>query len=420
MLVRKSLHDGGCGTQPLRFSAEEGWEAKCEPVGPTRWPNASLHLCRRGEHGTLLVATLADDTDVAMLLRVGGPHPQTSMFERSAASARVWIAPFSRCLAGTYTLSTTLVLRRPWEHTEGGTWLARQACAVHHLPSEQRLLLADPWSFEHAAGAPHATPPPRCAQCLWSWDAQTAPATRHVLDRLQTRQPHPHFHPRVPPDAVQHHLRYSLSSIVKMASWRSHSWPPRPHQTAAEGLSLLLWTMQALKLAQRVAVRRRRAAREGRREEGAVEAGGGRGGREGAGREPLAGGRAADLRRRRLADAKPRQRAGVGARRGRPGCTRARDGPSLEMGPAPEPSAPMPLCAQAMPRPPPSLAVRFAERGPHGQQTDELRVRTPPLNTQVACDPVAQQASHGVCATRFLTYFMAEWGPGVHMMPHLG
>ena len=80
------------------------------PVGPTRWPNASLHLCRHGAHSALFAASLADASDVEMLLRVGGPHPQTIMLERTA-NARVWAAPFSLCMAGQYSLSTTLVLR---------------------------------------------------------------------------------------------------------------------------------------------------------------------------------------------------------------------------------------------------------------------------------------------------------------------
>ena len=149
-------------------------EEGCVPVGPTRWPNASLHLCRHGTHSALLAASLADASDVEMLLRVGGPHPQTIMFERTA-NARVWAAPFSLCMAGQYSLSTTLVLRQPWERgatplasagvqsllepTHGkptkialqaspgeqplasGTFPARQSCAVHHLPSEQPLLM---------------------------------------------------------------------------------------------------------------------------------------------------------------------------------------------------------------------------------------------------------------------------------------
>ena len=214
MLVRTPLPDGGCGMQRTRWPLllaldEEG----CAPVGPTRWSNASLHLCRHGAHSALLAASLGDATDVEILLRVGGPHPQTIMFERTA-NARVWAAPFSLCMAGQYSLSTTLVLRGPWERGTvpftAGTFPARQSCAVHHLPSEQPLLMAE-WSFEHT-GASHSTPPPRCAQCLWSWDAHTPPATRHALDRLQMRQPHSHFHPYVPPHAVQHVRLYLVTT----------------------------------------------------------------------------------------------------------------------------------------------------------------------------------------------------------------
>ena len=145
MLVRTPLPDGGCGMQRTRWPLllaldEEG----CAPVGPTRWSNASLHLCRHGAHSALLAASLGDATDVEILLRVGGPHPQTIMFERTA-DARVWAAPFSLCMAGQYSLSTTLVLRGPWERGTvpftAGTFPARQSCAVHHLPSEQPLLM---------------------------------------------------------------------------------------------------------------------------------------------------------------------------------------------------------------------------------------------------------------------------------------
>ena len=314
-------------------------EEGCVPVGPTRWPNASLHLCRHGTHSALLAASLADASDVEMLLRVGGPHPQTIMFERTA-NARVWAAPFSLCMAGQYSLSTTLVLRQPWERgatplasagvqsllepTHGkptkialqaspgeqplasGTFPARQSCAVHHLPSEQPLLMAE-WSFEHS-GAPHSTPPPRCAQCLWSWDRHTPPATRHVLDRLQMRQPHSHFHPHVPPHAVQHHLRYSLSS------WRS-----APPMVAAPS-------------------RRRRQPNE------------------------------KDLPSRLVVDESGRV-------------------PNASLWPA----GAQPICVVGDSQ---MRNLANALVAAHG----------------VACNQAEQQATHGVCKTRFLTYYMEPWG----------
>ena len=288
-------------------------EEGCVPVGPTRWPNASLHLCRHGTHSALLAASLADASDVEMLLRVGGPHPQTIMFERTA-NARVWAAPFSLCMAGQYSLSTTLVLRGPWERGTvpftAGTFPARQSCAVHHLPSEQPLLMGE-WSFEHT-GASHSTPPPRCAQCLWSWDTHTPPATRHVLDRLQMRQPHSHFHPHVPPHAVQHHLRYSLSS------WRS-----APPMVAAPS-------------------RRRRQPNE------------------------------KDLPSRLVVDESGRV-------------------PNASLWPA----GAQPICVV-------------------GDSQMRNLANALVVAHGVACNQAEQQATHDVCKTRFLTYFMAEWGQVSH------
>ena len=108
---------------------------------------------------------MADDTnDHSMLLRVGGPHPQTELFKRHDGSdERLWEAQFRLCLPGEYSVHVLLVMASPWG--SGSRW--QRSCAVHH---KNTSVLVERHSWVHR------TPQPRgqstlAHDCpgLWVW-----------------------------------------------------------------------------------------------------------------------------------------------------------------------------------------------------------------------------------------------------------
>ena len=151
---------------------------------PLRW------LCTDDTSGELAIDA-GDERDRSLLLRVGGPHPQTALFERlGGGRAPLWRARFRLCLDGVYTVQVLLVMVSPRQ---------RQSCAVHHK-NESLLLRRHAW--RHEAGRA----PEQCSAGLWSWRApryhrdvaQADPAlamadeARTSLERI-TFAPHPHI-----------------------------------------------------------------------------------------------------------------------------------------------------------------------------------------------------------------------------------
>ena len=128
----------------------------CEPMPAqrsTRTGLLELHLCRNATHG-LLVAEYSNATERVALLRMGGPHPQTAIFQRSAAGQPPagtrprWVAPFRTCTPGTYTVHVLFVTLDPWGQGQMG--FMRQ-CNIHHTP--EAVLMRNASAFKRASSA---------------------------------------------------------------------------------------------------------------------------------------------------------------------------------------------------------------------------------------------------------------------------
>ena len=136
-----------------------------EPSSNATWGR----ICHNGTHGAVHLS-FADTNERAMLLRIGGPHPQTQLFERGGNCS--WMAGFRLCESGNYTAFVLLVtmprpdLRRPCPifHTPGGTLLRNRFYE---------------WQLSEARAAPE---PASCAAGLWRWE----PDGNH-LDHVEGR-----------------------------------------------------------------------------------------------------------------------------------------------------------------------------------------------------------------------------------------
>ena len=69
-------------------------------------PAPGVQLCHNATFGVVLV-NVDSDIERAMVLRIGGPHPQVVLFER--AGWRSWLAPFRLCQPGLYTALVRLI-----------------------------------------------------------------------------------------------------------------------------------------------------------------------------------------------------------------------------------------------------------------------------------------------------------------------
>ena len=82
-------------------------EASCQPTTA-----AGIRVCVHNRVGRVEV-TSDDALDRWLVLRVGGPHPQISLFERTAP--RSWRANFKLCRAGRYTIHVrAMMAQQPW------------------------------------------------------------------------------------------------------------------------------------------------------------------------------------------------------------------------------------------------------------------------------------------------------------------
>ena len=84
----------------------------CTAIG-IREPAQSAQLCVAGSTGTVRL-TFADGLERAILLRVGGPHPQTVPFVQSSRALTAWEAPFRLCAPGSYTVHVRHYMDDPW------------------------------------------------------------------------------------------------------------------------------------------------------------------------------------------------------------------------------------------------------------------------------------------------------------------
>ena len=127
------------------------------PLEPSAGNATRGHLCHNGTHGSARL-DFADTNERAMLLRVGGPHPQTHIFRRHGDTS--WVARFRLCESGTYTAFVLLV-------TTPSPFLRRDSCPLFHTP-DGTLLRSHEWKLSDERAVP--VPASSCADGLWRWE----------------------------------------------------------------------------------------------------------------------------------------------------------------------------------------------------------------------------------------------------------
>eukprot|EP00966_Prymnesium_polylepis_P098460 2279854-Prymnesium_polylepis.1 len=151
-----------------------------------------MRVCHNGTHGVVLVAPLDTDEEVGMMLRIGGPHPQSALFRRAASSPssrRAWSAAFRTCRPGSYSANVMLIIAQdPFVNfTDSRSVLIRdtrsfgfaQRCALSwnytNVDDALGRLLRSPHVFvvaQPATASAEATS--SCDRCLWSWNESAA------------------------------------------------------------------------------------------------------------------------------------------------------------------------------------------------------------------------------------------------------
>ena len=160
-------------------------------------PHCSIQICVNISHGACSL-NFATSEDRIMLLRIGGPHPQTVFFAPGNASSgtggwrapfrtvldrrggsrerhlpkisndgQQWHALFRLCEPGTYTASVLLTMERPWDDK----WYAR--CPIHHNASRATILRRHVW--RHQSSASHSR---HACTGLWHWRRHTSDGTQ--------------------------------------------------------------------------------------------------------------------------------------------------------------------------------------------------------------------------------------------------
>ena len=212
-LEGRGWHVGPGGSTPTAL--QDG--ARCEAVQALTSVHTgllSLLLCRNLTHGQL-IADYSNATERVVLLRVGGPHPQTVIFERSAAARSQWTAPFRTCTPGTYTLHALFQTLDPWGRGELGF---EKQCHSHHKPE---AVLVHNMSF-WTAGAQPRDARTRCQRCLWSWNDHTDDWEARALFSTFAPMPHPF---RYEMARRFRELRWTEPAIAPSVETRSFSAP---------------------------------------------------------------------------------------------------------------------------------------------------------------------------------------------------
>ena len=188
-----SLDEAWQGGQPSTSPAQHDVTCAPLPAQPSLQTGlVSVSLCRNDTHG-LVVAAFSNATDRVVLLRVGGPHPQTVIFERAgagqvagAAPLARWVAPFRSCTFGTYTMHVLFLTLDPWGQNEYD--FARR-CNIHHTP--EAVLVRNASIEAGLRSQPHAARV-ACRTCLWSWRSATKDWEARSLFSGFATMPHPY------------------------------------------------------------------------------------------------------------------------------------------------------------------------------------------------------------------------------------
>ena len=215
-------HMGPAGIDRLPAALHDG--AQCETVQALTSVHTGLlsaRVCRNLTHGQL-IADYSNATERVVLLRVGGPHPQTVIFERAVAARSQWIAPFRTCTPGTYTLHVLFLTLDPWGQGELGF---EKRCNIHHTPEAVLVRNMSFWT----AGAQLRDARARCQGCLWSWNDPTHDWEARALFSHFAPMPHPY--------------RFEMARRFRELRWTEPAIAPsetRSFSTPADRLPLCL------------------------------------------------------------------------------------------------------------------------------------------------------------------------------------
>ena len=119
----------------------------------------SAQLCFAGSTGMVRLS-FADSIERALLLRVGGPHPQTALFVQSRSMPTAWEAPFRLCEPGAYTVHVRHYMDDPWKQVPVPGRVTRwtwPSCAI--TGSRAVLVERHEWHYAGAGGS--------CLHGLW-------------------------------------------------------------------------------------------------------------------------------------------------------------------------------------------------------------------------------------------------------------
>jgi len=194
-----------------------------------------VRLCINATHG-LVRLWAENDARADMLLRVGGPHPQTALFRRSSTSRGDLVAAFRLCLGGTYTVHVRLIATaRPsnqsWRTTARPVGRTRAAtaepilCAVYDRPAAS---IIGQYAFEVSATGYDA----RCTTCLWTWRGQLDPTATEARDSLASLSSSPHpWRFEMPVHFNASFLSFDDPGAARADAWATHQLTVPPDES---------------------------------------------------------------------------------------------------------------------------------------------------------------------------------------------
>ena len=139
----------------------------CRPLQP------DVTLCSSGQSRRVVAVVLQDTMahERLMLLRVGGPHPQTVIFQPVNTSH--WMATFTVCMRGWYTLHVLSLLTDGLGADLDPIAPAARSCSAAAAAARRRPATLAEYLAWHEPGVPPALLH-RCARGLWSWHNTTS------------------------------------------------------------------------------------------------------------------------------------------------------------------------------------------------------------------------------------------------------
>ena len=128
-------------------------------------------LCHNATFGEVKV-TFDDGRERSLMVRIGGPHPQTKLLSRVEGQRLSWTGAFRLCEAGLYSLHAVLLMVG---HED---LLPASACALHL--DDSSVVVSQ---FEWRIGEPIHDRQLGCARGLWTWQRSSTitSTTTHVV-----------------------------------------------------------------------------------------------------------------------------------------------------------------------------------------------------------------------------------------------